>query len=165
MVLGILIALQINNWNESKKNKEQELVILRNILQDLKNDKIGLNKTIKRRTDKAISAEIMATYYDGVKINKLSDYYFHWTNVLHWEAHYPRNTAFKELINSGNMSIIKKQKIRSSFLDMNISYEEMFAVRDHMYDDYTVYLYKPFAGIIDYADGIKVWSDRNIRIE
>ena len=98
----------------------------------------------------------MASYYDGVTINKLSDYYFHWTNVLYGEAHYPRNTAFKELINFGNMSIIKNQKIRSSLLDMNISYEEMFAVRDYICDDYTVYLYKPYARIIDYADGIKV---------
>ncbi|WP_211356669.1 DUF6090 family protein [Polaribacter glomeratus] len=34
VVIGILIALQINNWNELQKNKKQELVILTNILQD-----------------------------------------------------------------------------------------------------------------------------------
>jgi len=39
VVIGILIALQINNWNEERKNKIQELKILRNfknvILEDL----------------------------------------------------------------------------------------------------------------------------------
>ncbi len=165
VVIGILIALQINNWNEKQKNKQQELIIIENILQDLKNDKLGLIDIIKRRTSKATSAEIMANYYNGVKINKLSDYYFHWTNVLYWEAHYPRNIAFKELVNSGNVSKIKNASIRNSLLDINASYEELFIVREHMYDDYAIYLYNPYAQIIDYGDGIKVWSNPNIEIE
>ena len=165
VVIGILIALSINNWNEKQKNKQQELIIIENILQDLKNDKLGLIDIIERRTSKAASAEIMANYYNGVKINKLSDYYFHWTNVLYWEAHYPRNIAFKELVNSGNVSKIKNASIRNSLLDINASYEKLFIVREHMYDDYAIYLYNPYSQIIDYGDGIKVWSNPNIEIE
>lgn len=107
----------------------------------------------------------MASYYEGQKIEKLSDYYSHWTNVLYWEAHYPRNIAFKELVNSGNVSTIKNASIRNSLLDINASYEELFAVRQHMYDDYAIYLYNPYAGIIDYGDGIEVWSNPNTEIE
>lgn len=165
VVVGILIALQINNWNENKKNKQQELIILENVLQDLKKDRVGLNNIIERRTSKAASAEIMASYYGDIKINQLSDYYSHWTNVLYWEAHYPRNIAFTELINSGNVSIIKNVAIRNSLLDINASYEELFSVRKHMYDDYVFYLYNPFSGIIDFGDGIKVWSNPTIEIE
>jgi hypothetical protein len=165
VMVGILIALQIDNLNERQKNKQQEFIILENILQDLNNDKLGLIDIIERRTSKATSAEIMASYYNGIKINKLSDYYFHWTNVLYWEAHYPRNIAFKELVNSGNVSTIQNADIRNSLLDINASYEELFAVRDHMRDDYAIYLYNPYSGIIDYGDGIKVWSNPNIKIE
>lgn len=165
VVIGILIALQINNSNEIKKNTQQEILILNNILQDLKNDKIGLTNIIERRTSKANSAKTMVSYYEGVKIEKLSDYYFHWTNVLYWEAHYPRNIAFKELVNSGNVSIIKNANIRNSLLDINASYEELFTVRQHMYDDYSLYLYNEYAGIIDYGDGIKVWSNPNTEIK
>ena len=95
----------------------------------------------------------------------LSDYYFHWTNVLYWEAHYPRNVAFKELVNSGNVSIIKNADIRNSLLDINASYEELFSVRNHMYDDYGIYLYNPYSGIIDYGAGIEVWSNPNFDIK
>jgi hypothetical protein len=165
VVIGILFALQINNWNETQKNKQQELIILENILQDLKNDKVGLDGIIERRKSKVASAEIMASYYNGVKIKKLSDYYFHWTNVLYWEAHNPRNIAFKELVNSGNVSIIKNADIRNSLLEINASYDELFEVRKHMYDDYTLYLYSPYSEIINYEDGIKVWSNPNIEIE
>lgn len=165
VVIGILIALSINNWNESKKNKQRELVILENILQDLQNDKVGLKNIIERRTSKARSAEIMVSYYDGVEIDRLTDYYVNWTNVVYWEAHYPRNIAFRELVNSGNVSIIKNADVRNTLLDINASYEKLFIIRDHMYDDYTLYLYKPYSGIIDYGVGIKVWSNPNIKIE
>ena len=73
----------------------------------------------------------MARYYNGVKINKLSDYYYHWTNALYRETHYPKNTAFKKLINSGNISIMKNKKM-SSLLAMKTLYKEMFAIRKHV---------------------------------
>lgn len=165
VVIGILIALQINNLNESAKNKRQELVILENILQDLQNDKIGLNSIIERRASKVTSAKIMIGYYNGVKIDQLTDYYYHWTNVLIWEAHYPRNIAFKELVNSGNVSIIKNADIKNSLLDITASYEKLITIREHMYDDYTLFLYEPYSGMIDFGVGIKVWSNPNIKIE
>jgi hypothetical protein len=66
VVIGILIALQINNWNELQKNKKQELVILTNILQDIKEDEIGLKNIIEKRTYKVASADITASYYNSV---------------------------------------------------------------------------------------------------
>jgi len=159
VVIGILIALQINNWNEKQKAKQKERTILENILQDLKNDQIGLNAIIERRTSKAVSAEVMVSYYNGAPIEKLSDYYFHWTNVLYWEFHHPRNITFEELVNSGNVSIIENAQIKDLLLDINATYDELFEVRKHMYDDYALYLYEPYSGIIDYGTGIEVWSN------
>ena len=36
VVVGILIALQINNWNETKKTQRQEIKILQQLQIDLK---------------------------------------------------------------------------------------------------------------------------------
>jgi hypothetical protein len=159
VVIGILIALQISNWNESQKQKQQEQIILKNILKDLEKDKVGLNKIIAARISTATSAKIMASYYEGVKIEKLADYYFHWTNVLYWQFHHPRNITFEELVNSGNVSIIRNSQIKELLLDMNASYQELFEVRRHMYDDYSIYLYQPYSSIFDYGDGIEVWEN------
>lgn len=165
VVIGILIALQINNWNEAEQLRNREIIFLENILNDLKVDKNKLEDIIKRRTDKAKSAEIMESYYDGVEIEQLSDYYFHWTNVLIWEFHSPRNIAFEELVNSGNVSIIQNIYIRSSLLEINASYDELFTIRAHLYEDYIIYLYQPFSDIIDYRSGIEVWSKPNVSIK
>ena len=36
VVIGILIALQVNNWNENRKLKAQQQVFIKSIKQDLK---------------------------------------------------------------------------------------------------------------------------------
>ena len=38
VVIGILIALQINNWNEERKQKQKEIVNLIAIKEDLEHD-------------------------------------------------------------------------------------------------------------------------------
>ena len=43
VVIGILIALQINNWNESRKKKKQLDVIYTSIEQNLKTDLKTIN--------------------------------------------------------------------------------------------------------------------------
>ena len=43
IVIGILIALQINNWNSNKQSRKQELKIYQNIRSQVKED-------LKRRT-------------------------------------------------------------------------------------------------------------------
>jgi len=36
VVIGILIALSINNWNENRKERNKELIYLNNIKEDIK---------------------------------------------------------------------------------------------------------------------------------
>lgn len=56
VVIGILIALQINNWNEELKNQRNEYSFYRDILSDLEKDSIklnGLNNYYKNRIEHA----------------------------------------------------------------------------------------------------------------
>ncbi len=51
VVIGILIALQINNWNEQRKARIQEHAVLRNFIQDLKADSLSFSRNFKTLTD------------------------------------------------------------------------------------------------------------------
>ena len=51
VVFGILIALQINNWNENQKTKKLELVFLENLQTDLEVDISNFNRRIKDSED------------------------------------------------------------------------------------------------------------------
>jgi hypothetical protein len=47
VVLGILIALQINNWNENRKERAIEIVLLENLQKDLSLDTLDINYNLK----------------------------------------------------------------------------------------------------------------------
>jgi len=51
VVIGILIALQINNWNENRKDRVQEIATLNKFLQDLKADSIYYQSNLKTIKD------------------------------------------------------------------------------------------------------------------
>ncbi|EDP71545.1 hypothetical protein FBALC1_03637 [Flavobacteriales bacterium ALC-1] len=51
VVIGILIALQINNWNEGNKAKEKEQQVLKEIVSDLEYTLVDLDRVINTRTN------------------------------------------------------------------------------------------------------------------
>jgi hypothetical protein len=55
VVIGILIALSINNWNTNRVNKQQEITVLKNIKQDINFDTldIGFNLSYHKKFLKA----------------------------------------------------------------------------------------------------------------
>jgi hypothetical protein len=48
VVIGILIALQINNWNEDRKLEETRQEYYKQLLEDLDKDKVYINNTISK---------------------------------------------------------------------------------------------------------------------
>src|SRR5210317_128818 len=142
VVIGILIALQINTAKNEKDKRIEEITHLENILSDLKQDKSELIKIIDRRKSKTESATIMENYYNIKKVDSLNLYYYHWTNVLFWETHNPSMVTFKELINSGKLSTLTNEKVKQLLLQIDYKYNQMFELRIHMYHDYTDYFYK-----------------------
>ena len=67
VVIGILIALQINNWNEERKAKLSENQTLKNFVQDLKSDSISYSTNLQLL--KEINALHQKLYEIGVKNN------------------------------------------------------------------------------------------------
>ena len=46
VVIGILIALQVNNWNQSNQQKVIEQTYLKNLLNDLKDQKASIERQL-----------------------------------------------------------------------------------------------------------------------
>src|SRR5210317_1036723 len=57
VVIGILLALQINNWNEFNKERESEKIILNEIRDNLKFDLEDFESNIANLQNKAISSK------------------------------------------------------------------------------------------------------------
>ena len=72
VVVGILIALQINNWNEDRKDKIHQNKVYAQIRQDLQLDTLYVNNVIKvykekhKRLEEIINRKIPKSYYDTI---------------------------------------------------------------------------------------------------
>ncbi len=165
VVIGILIAIQLNGIKNEKEQRADEIVHLENLLSDLKQDKQELNNIIERRVSKSNSLEAIGGFYDKREVDDLSDFYAQLMNILYWDAHNPSLLTFNELINSGKLSTLSNDNIKYALLQIDFKYKELFEVRAHLYEDYWEYFYRPCADIIDYESAIAAWLEPNEEVK
>lgn len=72
VVIGILIALQINNWNENRKHRIAELAFAKSLLTDLKEDVARLDRVVEFNTSKIATVDSLMAYA-GTDIDKLEN--------------------------------------------------------------------------------------------
>jgi len=70
VVLGILIALQINNWNEQRKDRKEELVALQDLKMEFESNKIDIDSLFEF---KARMIKIWDNYLTTVSNKELHD--------------------------------------------------------------------------------------------
>ncbi|MGK0241289.1 MAG: hypothetical protein ACI92G_004781 [Candidatus Pelagisphaera sp.] len=149
VVIGILIALGINNANEARKTRNQELHYLRNLDSDLKRNLIELNTYIGIREDSTKSAGIILGHFEGTPVTDLSVFNYHNINVQICKSFHQINNTFQERINSGNLAIISNDSIKNLLLNFELGYKKIKADEDHMRWDFEEYSYKPFFDTVD----------------
>ena len=125
VVIGILIALQINNWNESVQNKKKESEYLVNLLQDLKSDSLQLNSLVNTFKTAVNSKKVFESLANGNRINTDS-IQIHFLNQLDFLIDFvPNSTTVDELKNSGNLNLITNTNLRRQLVSLNNQYASL----------------------------------------
>lgn len=121
VVIGILIALQINNWNEDRKDRILESEYLIRLQEDIKFDISWLNSYILDRHDRKVkSLKNGKAYYQGVYIIKdtlqfLNDIGY---GGVYGTAAWSFNTnTYRELLNTGNLRKIESNTLRTEIIN------------------------------------------------
>ncbi len=132
VVIGILIALQINNWNELNKEAEFELKVLKEI-------DVGLNREINqlkngiRWNDQAIFScnTILNHMKQGLPYNDSLDRHFSYS--LQWWYPTLTNNAYESLKTHG-LHLIKNDSIRDALGSIyEYKYPEVLSNRQDEY--------------------------------
>ena len=154
VVIGILIALQINNWNENRKDIILEKEYLTRLKSDLVFDQ-GLlkNYTIDRYESKVESLEKGKSYNQGNYIIKdilqfLDDIgYGGVFGNVNWNLN---TNTYDELISTGNLRTIKSDSLRNNI----ISYYENGNVYQISGKDYV-------SGYINFVNSLRPFNSKN----
>ena len=67
VVIGILIALQINNWNEGRKAVQQEIKILSELKNDLETNLSEIEESYETTNNRQNASSIILNYFDKRK--------------------------------------------------------------------------------------------------
>jgi hypothetical protein len=143
VVIGILIALQINDWNDKRIQRAKEIQYLKNIRKDLKLNISQLDRYIKDRTSQIESANLVLEYFEGKPLTDPELLYDHAVNIYTWKLYFQTNNTFQELINTGNLAVISNDSIRNALLDLESLYQVMKAEEGHFRYDSEVTLFEP----------------------
>ncbi|WP_148453784.1 DUF6090 family protein [Formosa maritima] len=126
VVIGILIALSINNWNDNRKNRISERELLDNIHRDFVQNKIQFD------TVKAINYQNLATLNskialfpierDSAKIVAFQSY-----PPIQGISYNPYSSSIKSVIYSNSLELIQDEELRKylvSWEDVLLDYQE-----------------------------------------
>ena len=113
VVLGILIALQINNWNTRRQLNTQEQVILKILKSEFTYNSIELQRNIEKamRLKKRADSVLILFKVPQNKINPENLKYLT-LGLSAYSTYDPSNGALNNLISSGQLNLIKNDNLR-----------------------------------------------------
>ena len=109
VVIGILIALQLNNMNENRKNNVFEKEILTQIQENLKNDELALEEIVTnfsiavKSSEKILNSEVSQKTKDSINI---------WLGrIIQFDRFQPLTNAY-EVLKSNGLDKISNKNLR-----------------------------------------------------
>ena len=140
VVVGILIALQINNWNESKQEDAITQKYYDGFVSDLEKDRILLDNLITVRKKQSVSANAILSMIESNEYD-LDTFYGHYYFLFPFYRFVPNSNTLEEILNSSHLRFITDEDIKNRLLDLRGSYKKIQLTEEHVYEDRAGYLY------------------------
>jgi hypothetical protein len=116
VVIGILIALQINNWNINNQQEKLETKYLKEIRNNLKSDLPDINFNIEFNESRLRSNEIVLQYLNR-EIDYSDSLKFHFGNLIFTTRTLPNISAYESLKSRG-LEIITNDTLRQNITSL-----------------------------------------------
>lgn len=117
VVIGILIALQINNYSEQKKERKQEIILLQNLSKDVGLDIKQIESNSKKTNERLGRLNTTLSFLnnkDSIGIDEFSNRSFEFMVDNYFSSN---SGIFDEAVSSGKMSYIKNPQLSQAIFD------------------------------------------------
>ncbi len=141
VVIGILIALQINNWNEQRKINELEVKALKEIVSDLQDDLVSLENDIALNLRGLKSAAIIRDALDSNQTYR-DTLAFHFAQQDFNTTYTLKTSGYDNLRNLG-FQIISNDSVRKSITDLYASEYSFLKEREELAEQKTYEYFSP----------------------
>ena len=130
VVIGILIALQINNWNEDRKDRLKENELKMALLSDFQETKTRLKETIKNQQLVINSSRQLILKYEAKQLISIKDSLpnFIGSGFTSWWRAEPVTKTYQSMISTGNIELLSnnvlKQKLAEFHAELDNGFED-----------------------------------------
>jgi hypothetical protein len=140
VVIGILIALSINNWNEFRKDRIQEQVILEQLKEEYESNLKQLESKIIMRNIVIESSRKLLSYIDSPE-SVISDSILY--NLARGGLRPTYDPIKNDLVSSNKLSLIQNNKLRKLLSQWESNYHQLNE-EEWFWRDYTISTRTPF---------------------
>ena len=131
VVIGILIALQLNNWNEVRKIRIQEIKTLKELRSDLLQNINDIDENITfLKLSKQANEIILHHMENNLPYSDSLDFYF--ANLYPFITFSPNQTTFNNLKQTG-MNLITNDSLRANISDLYANRFNIYKVFEKTY--------------------------------
>jgi hypothetical protein len=127
VVIGILVAFQVDSWNEERKEMAQEKEVLNNLLDDLRAareqsstsilaEELLIVDIIRALNIHPDENETPSSFYDDKKIGPM---------LWDFESNIPIIKSYAEIKNTGKTALISNRDLREMFTNLEISLDRL----------------------------------------
>ena len=152
VVVGILFALQVDTWNESRKDRNVEQIYLQRLSADLQGDIDGF-KNLRRIFQEKF--EFIEEIKSGFTPEHIEHDARSWLERLRYSLYVSlptvRSATFDELAGSGQLAFIQDLTLRTALAEYYAEYSLMLGILAQPIGNYKVLVYENFPGEVLYA--------------
>ncbi|WP_052461125.1 DUF6090 family protein [Psychroserpens mesophilus] len=127
VVIGILIALQINNWNESRKQSSTEREFITSLKNDLKEDKAFIERVIELNEPRIEAYEILNSNLqnlynnDRKSLDSLFKIYFRSQRTF-----YPISGSYESAVSGNQITVFRNKELVQKVVKLyNSTYDRL----------------------------------------
>ena len=126
VVIGILIALQVNNANQNRKERKVELKVLRTIQSDISQDIVNLDSMIKWERTFVAGNEQLITLLKNDTITYETGMDSLFGNINRYYVFYPQRIGYESL-KSGGMDLLRSDSLKENIVMLYDFHYELIA--------------------------------------
>jgi len=143
VVIGILIAVSINNWNTNRANRQLERQYLSSMTEDLKFESDGYEISILNRFQSKVDALMLAKKYAyGNHVVKDTLGFLEkvgFGGVFSIGGNYDNGSTYQELISTSNFKLIKSDSLKSEIISYYTIRVDVSQYANNLRTDYARY--------------------------
>lgn len=149
VVIGILIALQINNANENRKTRVIETSYLERLKVDLKENKTLWEQTLNRKQKQLEAAHVFLNFRFSKNQDTVMRIMPYFTAVGAWKDININQVTFNEMVSSGTLNIITNDSIKIKLLSLDKLYKAILNRQELLQEEYRTLLHAPVMTILN----------------